>query len=138
MNSTELPKKRTHIRNHNSNAVLQYRLEQALKHPTLADSPQKQRVLQFIVDDFDDFDDFDNDPANPANRGEPALSSVPYQEPPAPYADIFSWPTDEEAAEAAILAAEIQASEDWRKGIEDTRNPSLSQRMADKFKGDDK
>ena len=97
--------------------------------------PQSPRMADELNDDFDDFD---NDPFNPANRGEPALSSVPYQEPPAPYADIFSWPTDEEAAEVAILAAEIQASEDWRKGIEDTRNPSLSQRMADKFKGDDK
>jgi len=97
--------------------------------------PQSPRMADELNDDFDDFD---NDPANPANRGEPALSSVPYQAPPAPYADIFSWPTDEEAAEAAILAAEIQASADWRKGIEDTRNPSLSQRMADKFKGDDK
>jgi len=98
MNSTELPKKRTHIRNHNSNAVLQYRLEQALKHPTLADSPQKQRVLQFIVDDFDDFDDFDNDPANPANR------------------QPKSFATAEEAAAAAAKDAERPT---WQKSFAD-------------------
>jgi len=50
MNSSKLSKRRSHIRNHNSNAVLQYRLEQAFKHPALADSPQKRRVLQYIVD----------------------------------------------------------------------------------------
>jgi len=50
MNSNNFPRKRPLSRNHNSNAVLQYRLEQAFKHPALAYSPQKRRVLQHIVD----------------------------------------------------------------------------------------
>ena len=50
MNSNNFPRKRPLSRNHNSNAVLQYRLEQAFKHPVLAASPQKRRVLQYIVD----------------------------------------------------------------------------------------
>jgi hypothetical protein len=67
MNSEKLSTRRSHIRNHNSNADLQYRLEQAFEHPTLTHSPQKRRVLQFIVDHPDQLTRYINSAAGCGN-----------------------------------------------------------------------